>query len=224
MEIDQPEEQEEKHEQQRHQEEKEMPHHADILEENVIIQQNPAVNDNSEDCYSKPGALYHRKRSIICMDENGTIIRKKQRRNLTFDHSLDKKLIFNPHWSTSIMMQDISPLVNKMHSISSIRIIPYTTTEEAFSKVGVERRWSGLGPEPQQLQVMMPESIMKVQDGTLWEIDGIVQHKRNRSGTNSYLVRYKDYGPEYDEWMEEDMLITAVGAMKEYWARHALLP
>ena len=36
------------------------------------------------DCYSQPGTVFHRKRSIVCMDEHGTFIRKKPRRNITF--------------------------------------------------------------------------------------------------------------------------------------------
>ena len=39
-----------------------------------------------------------------------------------------------------------------------------------------------------------------------------------------YLVRYKGYGPEYDEWLGEEALDTAVGAIKEYRARYSLLP
>ena len=88
--------------------------------------------------------------------------------------------------------------------------------------LGVTRRWSGLGPEPPDLRETMPDSITKVQDGTLWEIDGIVEHRRTRNGATEYLVRYKGYGPEYDEWMADDVLSTAVGAIKEYSARIAL--
>lgn len=112
-------------------------------------------------------------------------------------------------------MENIAPTVNQM-SVSTARMVAVTTEEEAFRGVGVSRRWSGLGPEPARMQEMMPESIIKVQDGTLWEIDGIVEHKRAKSGSNEYLVRYKGYGPEYDEWLEEDALDTAVGAVKEY--------
>jgi hypothetical protein len=121
-------------------------------------------------------------------------------------------------------MTNIAPTVNQMQSVASARVAPYTTEEEAFQGIGVSRRWSGLGPEPAGLQEMIPESIIKVQDGTLWEIDGIVEHKRSRSGATEYLVRYKGYGPEYDEWLGEDALDTAVGAIKEYRARYALLP
>ncbi len=157
------------------------------------------------------------------MDERGTIIRKKQRRSTTFDRILDEKLQHNPHWATTIKMDDIAPAVKEMKSVNTARVVAYATEEEAFRSVGVSRRWSGLGPEPPRLQEMMPESIIKVQDGTLWEIDGIVEHKQSKSGSNEYLVRYKGYGPEYDEWLGEDALDTAVGAVKEYWARFALL-
>lgn len=93
---------------------------------------------------------------------------------------------------------------------------------EAFAGIGVTRRWSGLGPEPPHLQESMPESITKVQDGTLWEIDGIVENRNTRAGGSEYLVRYKGYGPEYDEWMADVVLSTATGAIKEYWALTSL--
>ena len=222
MDIDDPDEQEEKYAERKSHNERQSPDHVEILQDDADVQEISAVNDNSPDCYSEPGVRYRRKRSIVCMDSNGTIIRKKQRRNITFDRSLDEKLQLHLHWKTSIVMQDVAPLVNKMQSVTSVRGIPYSTAEEAFASVGLQRRWSGLGPEPEHLQEMMPERIMKVNDGTLWEIDGIVEHRRTRSGVNEFLVRYKGYGPEYDEWMEEDTLSTAAGALKEYWARRAL--
>jgi len=52
----------------------------------------------------------------------------------------------------------------------------------------------------------------------------MVEHKRERNGTVQYLVRYKGYGPEHDEWLGEAALETAPGAIKEYWARQALKP
>jgi transposase len=188
--------------------------HDDLHEDHI---------NNSRDCYSNPNAVFRRKRSIICMDEHGTIIRKKHRRSMTLDRILDHNLQLNPHWAATIKMENISPAVDQMQSVNTRRVIAYTTEEEAFQGVGVSRRWSGLGPEPARLNELMPESIIKVQDGTLWEIDGIVEHKRARGGSNEYLVRYKGYGPEDDEWLGEDALTTAAGAVKEYWARHTLL-
>src|SRR5690606_28082949 len=121
--------------------------------------------------------------------------------------------------TTTVNMQNVAPLVNQMPSVTFARHIPYKTQAEAFAGVGATRRWSGLGPEPPHLQETMPDSITKVQDGTLWEIDGIVEHRRARNGGAEYFVRYKGYGPEYDEWMADDVLGTAAGAIKEYWAR-----
>ena len=112
--------------------------------------------------------------------------------------------------------------MKQMPSVTFARHAPFTTQAEAFADLGVIRRWCGLGPEPLLLSETMPESITKVQDGTLWEIDGIVEHKKTRNGGNEYLVRYKGYGPEYDEWMTDDVLSTATGVIKEYWARTSL--
>jgi len=193
---------------------------GDVQREDPAV--SPLVKESNEDCYSKPGARFHRKRSIVCMDEHGTVVREKKRRNITFNRSLDAKLQLNLHWATTINMQNVAPLVNQMPSVTFARYNPYKTEDEAFADVGVTRRWSGLGPEPLHLQETMPESITKVQDGALWEIDGIVEHKRTRNGGSEFLVRYKGYGPEYDEWMTVDAVNTAAGAIKEYWARTSL--
>ena len=160
----------------------------------------------------------------MCVDEHGTVIRQKKRRHTTFDRAMDERLQLHTRWTTTIRMQNIAPIVSQMPSVAFARSAPFASGEEAFSDVGATRRWCGLGPEPLGLSETMPESITKVQDGTLWEIDGIVEHKRTRNGGNEYLVRYKGYGPEYDEWMTEDVLTTAAGAIKEYWARVSLRP
>ena len=89
------------------------------------------------------------------MDEHGTIIRKKHRRNVTFDHALDDKLRQNPHWATTIKMEDVASAMDQMQSVSTARVVAYTTEEEAFQGVGVTRRWSGLGPEPARLKEMI---------------------------------------------------------------------
>ena len=51
-----------------------------------------------------------------------------------------------------------------------------------------------------------------------YEIDG-VEHKVNK-GENWYLVRWKGFESEFDEWKsEEEMTKTAIGALREYWKR-----
>jgi len=209
---------EEKHEQGKSRRE----HKQDIERDANDVDREALEQEGGEDCYSKLGTRFHRKRSIICMDQHGTVVREKKRRSTVFDRSLDERLRLNLHWATTINMQNVAPLVNQMPSVAFARHIPYKTQAEAFAGVGVTRRWSGLGPEPLHLQETMPESITKVQDGTLWEIDGIVEHRSTRNGGAEYLVRYKGYGPEYDEWMADDVLSTAAGAVKEYWARSEL--
>ncbi len=71
--------------------------------QDVVVDDNPAEDniqrDNSADCYSQPGTVFHRKRSIVRMNEHGTVIRKKHRRSVTFDRALDEKLQHHSHWS-----------------------------------------------------------------------------------------------------------------------------
>lgn len=228
MDIDDPDLEEGKHAESDESEEKHEPNEIGRINEPDIDpnardeDQAAPVQEGHKDCYSSPGTRFNRKRSIVCMDEHGTVIRKKKRRSTRFDRSLDEKLQSNLHWATTVNMQNVASLVNQMPSVTFARHIPYKTQVEAFAGVGVTRRWSGLGPEPPDLRETMPDSITKVQDGTLWEIDGIVEHRRIRNGTTEYLVRYKGYGPEYDEWMADDVLSTAEGAIKEYSARIAL--
>jgi len=70
------------------------------------------------------------------------------------------------------------------------------------------------------LKEQTPLSVARnLDDGDLWEIDGIVEHRRGSRGTHNYLVRYKGYTEADDEWLDETALETASGAIKEYWAR-----
>jgi hypothetical protein len=92
--------------------------------------------------------------------------------------------------------------------------------DSVFKNVGVTRRWAGLGPRPEHLKELLPRAVSNSRDEQLAEIDGIVEHRETRSGTQ-YLVRYKGYTEEWDEWLDESALETAPGAIKEYWARKA---
>jgi hypothetical protein len=107
MDIDPPEGQEEKYrEDEQHQELK--------VAEPAIKLEGLAVeeSDNPADCYTRPGAPHSRKRSIICMDEHGTVIRKKRRGSIYFDRLLDRKLESNSHRIKDIKMENVAPIVN----------------------------------------------------------------------------------------------------------------
>jgi hypothetical protein len=97
------------------------------------------------------------------------------------------------------------------------------TMETAFEDVGTTRRWAGLGQAPAGLQDQLPRSVSNARDEGLAEIEGIVDHREVR-GAYEYLVRYKGWSEEWDEWMTEEALESAPGAVKEYWARKALRP
>ena len=170
-------------------------------------------------CYSAPGKKFARKRSIICMDENGTVKRKKQRGHTEFaakyDHSLD------PQWGSSVQMRNVAPDVQRMTSFDVMPQLRPLTEEQAFATVAHSRRWAGLGPQPGELAEQMPQSVVRNQEhgGELWEIEGIVEHRSRGPGAIEYLVRYKGYAEADDEWLSEKGLEAAVGAIKEYWAR-----
>jgi len=167
-------------------------------------------------CFSAPGKRFPRKASFLCMDEQGSVKRRKLRGHLRFDANFDKKL--NPNWTTNLQLVDVARDVEQMKLFDVHTAPAPTSLVEAFDAVGVTQRWSGLGPEPPGLSSQRPQSVAKGEDEGLWEIDGIVDHRRHH-GKDQYLVRYKGYNEDADEWLGEAELDNAVGAIKEFWAR-----
>jgi hypothetical protein len=49
-----------------------------------------------------------------------------------------------------------------------------------------------------------------------YEVEHIVQHKRNRRGENLYLVRWKNYQPEDDSWVKEQDF-DDIAIIKKFW-------
>ena len=170
-------------------------------------------------CYSAQGKKFGRKSSFICMDENGTVKRRKRRGHTEFAAKYDQSL--DPQWGSSVHMRNVASDVQKMRSFDVMPQIRPLTEEQAFATVAHSRRWAGLGPQPRELAEQMPQSVVRNQEhgGELWEIEGIVEHRGRGRGAIEYLVRYKGYTEADDEWLPENALETAVGAIKEYWAR-----
>ena len=178
-----------------------------------------AVEFPEDVCYSIAGKQFPRKASFICMDEHGSVKRRKLRGHIRFSSEFDTKLVSDPKWATHIEMQNVAREVQALRSFDITPLVLPPSEEEAFAMVAKSRRWAGLGPEPPSLSMQMPESVARSQEGELWEIDGIVEHRNKGLGTYEYLVRYKGYTEADDEWLRAQALETAPGAIKEYWAR-----
>jgi hypothetical protein len=158
------------------------------------------------------------------MDEHGTIKRRKLRGHIRFSSEHDNKLMSNPKWATHITLQNVARDIQALRSFDITPLVVPQAESEAFAMVAKSRRWAGLGPEPPGLSMQMPDSVARGQDGELWEIDGIVEHRNQGQRTHEYLVRYKGYTEADDEWLSEQALETAPGAIKEYWARRNRKP
>ncbi len=64
-----------------------------------------------------------------------------------------------------------------------------------------KQRPTDLGPSEEDSQ---PEAlIVDPRGGTWWEVDDVVAH-RWRKGQHKFLVRYKGFGPSFDEWKREE--------------------
>ena len=193
----------------------------------------PAVAQPSV-CYTDPGLKFPRKASVVCMDVQGTVRRKKIQGQTTFNRALDRSLTLHSDWKHDVAMVDataaLSKAVQQLPNASDRGHIPEAATAaskrpmdegQAFRGVGVTRRWAGIGPHPKGLREQLPRSVFNSRDESLAEIDGIIEHRQDK-GSYQYLVRYKGWEEEWDEWLSEGALETAPGAIKEYWARKAM--
>lgn len=179
-----------------------------------------AVPDVEDVCYSVPGQRFSRKSSFICMDDHGSVKRRKRRGHVHFSADHDRSLLSDPKWAINTEMQNVAPEVMNMRSFNVAPPHRPLTAAQALASVADSRRWAGLGPQPPGLNEQMPQSVARNQEGgDLWEIEGIVEHRSKGRGAYEYLIRYKGYTEADDEWLDEKALETAPGAIKEYWAR-----
>ncbi len=190
------------------------------LPELVPLDQSGVAANNDNVCHSLPRKRFSRKSSFICMDENGSVRRKKRRGSTQFDPKLDLQLPAIPVLRRHLEMQNVLPQIQQIHAFDTVPPMHLTSDANAFASVAETRRWAGLGPQPAGLKEQTPHSVARNQDdGNLWEIDGIVEHQSGPRGTYTYLVRYKGYTEADDEWLDEAALETAPGSIKEYWSR-----
>jgi transposase InsO family protein len=64
-----------------------------------------------------------------------------------------------------------------------------------------KQRPPDLGPSEEDAQ---PEAlILDPRGGTWWEVEDVVAHRRTH-GQRRFLVRYKGFGPSFDEWKREE--------------------
>jgi hypothetical protein len=52
--------------------------------------------------------------------------------------------------------------------------------------------------QPEALDIIDPRG------GTWWEVEDVMAHRQQRYGRRFFLVRYKGFGPSFDEWKREE--------------------
>ena len=63
--------------------------------------------------------------------------------------------------------------------------------------------------------VPLPDIINKEEE---YEVEEIRKHQKKGQGTQ-YLVYWKGYGNEYDQWIVETVLLYAKVTIEDYWTR-----
>jgi transposase len=167
---------------------------------------------------------------IVCMDGHGTVVRRKPKGRKTFVNQRLTKVLES---SNSNDADDVVNIIEqiKQHPLTSH--VKQTTnnyrvndTNDSFPqlKPGESRRWSGLGPQPVNADIVevTPKSVVvqtaDESEEKMYEIDGVVD-TRQKGAVAEYLIRWKNSSEAYDEWIAEDALQDATGSIKEYWAR-----
>lgn len=61
------------------------------------------------------------------------------------------------------------------------------------------------------------QSESDLEDGKSYEIERIIQHKEGRNGKFKYMIKWKGYGHEHNQWKSEWQLRKASGLITDYW-------
>ncbi|KAM7203063.1 hypothetical protein V8F33_002411, partial [Rhypophila sp. PSN 637] len=64
------------------------------------------------------------------------------------------------------------------------------------------------------------EQGFRTEDGELYELERVADHKKNKSGSYKYFVKWIGYGNEHNVWKTERQLRNAKDLVDYYWKRH----
>ena len=77
----------------------------------------------------------------------------------------------------------------------------------------VELKFKGQHEEPAS-----PPTIINEEEE--YEVEEVRKHKKQGRGTQ-YLIHWKGYGDEHDQWIAESGLPHTKNAIKDYWTRYS---
>jgi len=70
----------------------------------------------------------------------------------------------------------------------------------------------------QHKKLVLPLTIINEEEE--YEVEEVRKHRKHGRGTQ-YLVHWKGYGDNHDQWIAETGLSHAREAIEDYWARHS---
>ena len=128
-------------------------------------------------------------------------------RNLTFKGKLTKKLM--PRWiGPFTVTHKIGPVAYRLD-------LPSTVPVYDVFHVSLLRNYTASGRQPPPL----PELIDGEEE---YEVERILDHRVNKRGKKSFLIRWLGYGPEHDSWVPMANLDNCPDLLDKYWNDSAL--
>jgi transposase len=140
--------------------------------------------------------LFPKHKSIICANENGTIIKQKLRGQTKWH----------------IYQKDVPP--SGLKNIQ-VQVLPPKKKRPQSQK---PTRFAGYSRERKDLIETNPESLegREIGKGLVYEVEGIVDDQKEKNGKVFYRIRWKGYPPAQDTWEVAKNLQFAKEAIREY--------
>ena len=123
----------------------------------------------------------------------------------------------NPHWVGPFeVLERVNPKVFRLRLPDNYLGSPVINFEHL-------KKYSE--PEIDEERTTLRTDFKRKDESKEYEVEKIIGHRTERSRNRQitkFLTRWKDYGPQFDEWLTEKDLRNAPAVLREYKERNDL--